>query len=103
MSSNLEFRKQFVALRYCTFDTAEAAIDALRSCPPCGYADKKTARVAIEERTVNWINTVFLAAQTLECRAKVRQSNLQRTVYILGGISSTFNHLYCRKQLIIGK
>ncbi len=39
MASGVELREQHIDLRDCIFDTAEAVIDALRTCPPCGYAD----------------------------------------------------------------
>ncbi len=71
MCSDTVFRKQYADLRDCTFDTAEAAIDALRTCPPRGYADKEIAQAALKESTIKWTHTVFIAAQTLGRMAKV--------------------------------
>ncbi len=76
MCSAVEFREQYADLRDCTFDTAEAAIDALRTCPPHGYADKETAQAALKKGTIKWTNTVFIAAQTLGRMAKVCLSKL---------------------------
>ncbi len=81
MCSNVELREQHVDLRDCTFDTAEAAIAALRTCPPCGYADKATAQAAIKKGTIKWTHTVFIAAQSLVHMAKVGLSKLFSIVY----------------------
>ncbi len=76
MFSDVEFREQYTGLRDCIFDTAEAAIDALMTCPPRGYADKETAQAVLENGTIKWTNTVFIAAQTLGRMAKVCLSML---------------------------
>ncbi len=76
MCSDVEFREQCADLCDCTFDTAEAAIDALRTCPPQGYADWATAQAALKESTIKWTHTVFIAAQTLGRMAKVCLSKL---------------------------
>ncbi len=76
MCSDTVFQEQHVHLRDCIFDTAEAAIDALRTCPPHGYADKETAEAVLKKTTIRWINTVFIAAQTLGRIAKVCVSKL---------------------------
>ncbi len=76
MCSDVEFREQCADLRDCTFDTAEAAIDALRTCPPHGYADKETAEAVLKKGTIKWTNTVLIAAQTLGRMAKVCLSKL---------------------------
>ncbi len=36
MASGVELLEQHADIRECTFDTAEAASDALRTCPPQG-------------------------------------------------------------------
>ncbi len=71
MYSDTVFREQYADLRDCTFDTAEAAIDALRTCPPQGYADNETARSVLKKGTIKWTYTVFIAAQALGHMAKV--------------------------------
>ncbi len=76
MCSDVEFREQYADLRECTFDTAEAAIDALRTCPPHGYADKETAEAVLKKGTIKWTNTVFIATQNLGRMAKVCVSKL---------------------------
>ncbi len=76
MCSDVEFRLQYYDLCHCTFDTAEAAIDALKTCPPHGYADKETAQAVLKKGTIKWTNTVFSAAQTLNRMAKVGLSML---------------------------
>ncbi len=81
MYSDVESLEQHVHLGDCIFDTAEAAIDALRTCPPQGYADKVTAQAAIKKSTIKWTHTVFIAAQSLIHMAKVGLSKLFSLVY----------------------
>ncbi len=65
--SDVQFRLQYDDLRHCTFDTAEAANDALRTCPPCEYADKETALAGtIKQTIIKWTHAVFIPAQTLD-------------------------------------
>ncbi len=83
MYSEVELREQHVHLRDCIFDTAEAAIDALRTCPPQGYADKGTAQAALKKGTIKWTYTVFIAAQTLVHMAKVGLPKLYSLVHFV--------------------